>query len=241
MNEFNKKIRINYSVITSIGGYSVKINSMIGFKKILNDFFNILLVSIFLGIFIYIMNSKDITLVTYDNIQISILFILLLWFILSISIFRKYYNKIYYIAIIFAIFFTFCRIFIFSYSTVNGTSMYPTLSSGDNILFNRTKNIDRFDIIIIEPPSKDSIYIKRVIAFEGESVKFINGVLYINDIRTNENFSHIYQDLNMDTLRIPKGHIFVLGDNRPNSLDSRMLGPFPKNNLIGKYLLKIPF
>jgi signal peptidase I len=124
-------------------------------------------------------------------------------------------------------------------------SMEYTLKSGDMILvdmdYYKSKDIKRNDIIIFSSPEYPHEYmIKRAIAFEGEKISIVNGKVYINQKELKEdNPNIIYQNNNRDDIPgtiIPDNHIFVLGDNRPNSLDSRNFGSIPGENVKGKPL-----
>ncbi len=101
----------------------------------------------------------------------------------------------------------------------------------------------RGDIIVFKfplEPEKD--FIKRVIGLPGESLQIIQQRVYINDKLLKEPYAYHSQPPSMDTgardniapLRIPEGHIFVMGDNRENSSDSRVWGFLDLNNLRGK-------
>jgi len=101
----------------------------------------------------------------------------------------------------------------------------------------------RQDIIVFrypKDPSKD--YIKRVIGLPGETIQVIQQRVYINDQLLKEPYAHHSQlpslspptRDNMPPLRIPEGHVFVMGDNRENSSDSRMWGVLNLKHLRGK-------
>lgn len=140
------------------------------------------------------------------------------------------------------------RVFIITPIEVNGHSMETTLYDKDimilNIIGYRTNKIKRFDIVVIK--YQDEHIIKRIIGLPGETVKYINNKLYINDKYTDdiidtdtENFS-TYEITN-DGI-IPKDNYFVLGDNRDNSADSRIIGLINKKDIVGKTNLIIyPF
>jgi signal peptidase I len=101
----------------------------------------------------------------------------------------------------------------------------------------------RGDIVVFkypEDPSKD--FIKRVVGLPGETIQVIRQKVYINDKYLKEPYAHHSQPPspnsgnrdNMGPLRIPEGHIFVMGDNRENSHDSRMWGTLDLSKLRGK-------
>ncbi len=102
---------------------------------------------------------------------------------------------------------------------------------------------ERGNIVVFkfpEDPSKD--FIKRVIGLPGETLQVIQQRVYINDKLLKEPYAHHSQPSspnsgnrdNMAPLRIPEGYIFVMGDNRENSHDSRMWGVLDLKNLRGK-------
>ena len=133
-----------------------------------------------------------------------------------------------------------CRTFVFSLIKVNGSSMINTLHNKDIMILNKIyykyNDIKRFDIVVIDD-EKDYI-IKRVIGLPGETVEYIDNELYINGKKIKEKFSHKdTDDYSLDKLdvdKIPKDYYFVLGDNRKNSMDSRIIGLIPKKKILGR-------
>jgi signal peptidase I len=127
-------------------------------------------------------------------------------------------------------------------------NMAPTLLAGDLIatdtrqyLFGKTP--ERGEIVTFKYPYDPSItYIKRVIGLPGENISISNGALYINGERTPESYLDSTNTLlpfsqNMDRQEVPAGHVFVLGDNRDNSNDSRIWGMLPIKNITGRATL----
>ncbi|HEY8464894.1 MAG TPA: signal peptidase I [Bacillota bacterium] len=126
---------------------------------------------------------------------------------------------------------------------VPSPSMVPTIEVQDRFLSNKTaywfKKPQRYDIIIFSPPaelgSKED-FVKRVIGLPGETIRVHNGVVYINDRPLSE--PYITPDrapvAEFDPFVIPEGNLFVMGDNRNNSQDSRYWGPLPIENIKGK-------
>lgn len=130
-------------------------------------------------------------------------------------------------AIIIAIVLTFFIItFVAQSFVVEGRSMLPTLKDGERLFINkfiyRFKGPERGDIIVFEPqgaPGKR--YIKRVIGLPGETVYIKDYKVYINGEPLEEDYILEPAYSNYGPFEVPAGHVFVLGDNRNNSTDSR--------------------
>ena len=136
--------------------------------------------------------------------------------------------------------------FVFSPIKVNGSSMEKTLYDGDimilNIIGYRFNDIKRYDIVVVKVENRTSheFIIKRVIGLPGEEIEYKNNVLYVNGKEMKNN----YATGNTEDFKIvvPEGKYFVLGDNRENSIDSRVFGPFEEDNILGKtHLILFPF
>jgi signal peptidase I len=144
---------------------------------------------------------------------------------------------------------------------VEGASMDPTLHSGQYLLINkvlyaRTDGtlLDRFfdtdlsaevnflfggpkrgDIIVFRSPGQsDKDFIKRVIALPGETVRIVDGQVFVNGRPLEEPYVRHRATYDLDQKQVPPGSYFVLGDNRPNSSDSHLGWFVPANNIIGK-------
>ena len=139
-------------------------------------------------------------------------------------------------AIIFVILFLIFR-FIIGVSWVDGDSMYPTLHSGQAVVYNRlADDYGRGDIISVKMPG-GQYYIKRIAAVAGDTVDLIDGTLYVNG--TAEILS---RPVNTDPqsalveypLTLEEGQIFVLGDNRTVSVDSRTFGAIALSQTRGR-------
>ena len=118
---------------------------------------------------------------------------------------------------------------------VSGSSMANTLKNGEILLLNkfeyRFSDIKRFDIVVVKAHGERII--KRVIGLPGETLKYENGILYINDKMIEENYlDEVTKDFTYEG-KIPDEYYFVMGDNRDDSLDSRYFGCFPKKDILG--------
>lgn len=138
----------------------------------------------------------------------------------------------------------FIKLLFFDVLTIDGVSMEPTLHNGErvfvNILSCKIKKPGRFDLVIFTPSiERDSLYIKRAIGFPGDTVKITGGKVYVNNTRLNESYlsPNTYTEAETEPfiIHVPEGSIFVLGDNRECSEDSRdsTLGPIPLKSIRG--------
>ena len=138
------------------------------------------------------------------------------------------------------------RTFIVTPVIVSGDSMKPNLHNGDLLLerkigYNST-NIKRFDIVVIKDGKEEII--KRIIGLHGEHISYKNNKLYVNDKVLEENFDfRKTNDFNLEEIcscnSISKGKYLVLGDNRPISKDSRMIGLIDEKDILGKAVYRI--
>lgn len=127
------------------------------------------------------------------------------------------------------------RIYVVTPIEVNGASMENTLNDKDIMLLNiigyKINNLDRFDIVVIK--YNDEYLIKRVIGLPNENIKYKNNKLYINNRFIKDVVIDKTDDFEVDGI-IPKDKYFVLGDNRNNSVDSRIIGLIDKKDIVGK-------
>jgi len=168
----------------------------------------------------------------------------------------KFYNKWYvYMPIVLLILFT-LGIFMAHRGKIVGfdnhknvsMNMAPILNAGDLIATDTRGYIlgytpERGEIITFQYPKDPSvIYVKRVIGLPGEKIAIHSGVPYINGKAIIESYVPIeskvkHYSQTMEEVVIPKNHIFVLGDNRDNSNDSRFWGTLPTESVTGKVTL----
>src|SRR5574344_1504115 len=140
------------------------------------------------------------------------------------------------------------RTFIVTPAIVDGSSMEPTLNDNNIIMLNklnyRINSIKRFDIVVVK--FNDEKIVKRVIGLPGEYVEYKDNTLYVNGFIIEENFKHDttieFKLTDIGYLKIPGDKYWVLGDNRGNSLDSRVIGLIDKDEILGSSSVRIfPF
>ena len=136
-------------------------------------------------------------------------------------------------------------LFIVQPNQVKGASMEPTFLSGDYILTSKItyklRPMERGDVIVFKSPKNPDVdYIKRIIALPGDKITITNSQVYVNDILIKE--PYIGSSTNLwdggymkegESVIVPKDTIFVMGDNRQRSSDSREFGPVPVSSVVG--------
>jgi len=136
------------------------------------------------------------------------------------------------------------RIFIFEPFIVPTPSMEPKLEIGDKVIINKLAYkfgpIKRGDIVAFHSPIEEKDLVKRVIAVEGDEITLTSeGEIFINGEKITEDY--LPEDQNIfyinQTVVIDKGEIFVMGDNRNNSFDSRFFGTIPESDVFGKFVI----
>jgi signal peptidase I len=127
--------------------------------------------------------------------------------------------------------------------TIHQVSMRATLEEGDRILLNRLsyhfRHEARGDIVVFHSPiNADEDLVKRIVAVGGDRVAISGGKLYVNGVAQDEPYL-LEQDFSgeMPETEIPAGQVFVMGDNRNNSGDSRLFGPISTDTIIGSAFL----
>ncbi len=119
-------------------------------------------------------------------------------------------------------------------------SMEPTLVEGDRVLVNRLtyhfRSPERGDVIVFHPPVSEGSdpFIKRVVAVGGDTVSVHDGALWVDGVAQDEPYLKELPILDeYPETKIAPGHIFVMGDNRNNSGDSREFGQVSEEEIIG--------
>jgi len=141
------------------------------------------------------------------------------------------------------------RQFLFEPVSVHGQSMMPTFEEDDKVILSKISSIDNFDMIVFVAPDQKN-YIKRVIGVPGDRVEMKDDQLYLNGEPVDEPYleenrkwaeTNGYPQLTTDfgEFTVPGECYFVLGDNRLNSVDSRMIGFVLEETVIGEVKFRI--
>jgi len=128
---------------------------------------------------------------------------------------------------------------------VHGNSMEPTLPAGAMLVIDKitlhARDPHRGDVIVTDDPRTGELIVKRVVATEGDSVGIENGLLIVNGQTVEETYvdNHDMEGFYFGPDTVPSGHVFLLGDNRADSVDSRAFGPVAVDSIDGRVLTKI--
>lgn len=141
------------------------------------------------------------------------------------------------------------RYFVAQPFVVEGESMHPTFESGDYLIVDelsyRLGDPKRGDVVVFRYPGDPSIfYIKRIIGLPGETVHINRGITSISKVDGSTlilNESYVVAEdatYSLDTA-LGSDQFFVMGDNRPRSSDSRVWGPLPRKDMIGRAYIRL--
>jgi signal peptidase I len=141
------------------------------------------------------------------------------------------------------------RQFVFTPMIVKGNSMDPTLHNKERVIALKLEKVKRYDIVTFSAPdAPGKNYIKRVIGLPGDDVKYTDDVLYINGKIYQEPYLEsekaktldeepLTGDFTLEKLfgssKVPEGKVFVMGDNRRVSKDSRIIGYIDESKILG--------
>ena len=149
------------------------------------------------------------------------------------------------ILVAFALVFGFVRPFVLEAFRIPSESMVPTLEVGDRVFVNkfiyRFTEPERGDIVVFESVNGgEEDLIKRVVGVPGDEVEVRSGTLLVNGEPQNEPYLNreIPDDSFFGPSRLSEGEVFVMGDNRANSADSRVFGPLPVENIEGEAFMR---
>ncbi|MDB6109582.1 MAG: signal peptidase [Pedosphaera sp.] len=144
-------------------------------------------------------------------------------------------------------YFTISRFFLETVEVV-GVSMVPTLQEHAHYVLNRwafhKKEPQHSDVVVIKDPADHGFSVKRVIATAGDAVLLKDGKVFVNGKELAEPYlnpnthTYTYSQAKEQLITCGKDHYFVLGDNRPQSIDSRSYGPVPRENVLGLVLVR---
>ena len=130
--------------------------------------------------------------------------------------------------------------FIIKPYTIPSPSMEPTLETGDRVLVNRLsyhfRSPEVGDVVVFRPPGSESAepFIKRVVAVAGDTVSVHEGSLYVNGVTQVEPYVKEHPiDGELGEVTVNPGCVWVMGDNRNDSSDSRVFGEVPRESIVG--------
>jgi signal peptidase I len=150
------------------------------------------------------------------------------------------------ILVAFVLVFGVVRPFVLEAFRIPSESMVPTLEVGDRVLANkfiyRLTEPERGDVVVFESVGEgdDQKLIKRVVGVVGDEIEVRNGTLLVNGEEQEE--PYLNENLpftgSYEPTEVPEEHVFVMGDNRGNSADSRVFGPLPVENIEGEAFMR---
>jgi signal peptidase I len=137
----------------------------------------------------------------------------------------------------------FVNVFVAQAMIVEGPSMQPTLTSYQRVIVEKVTyrffhGPRRGDVVVIDMPEEEKPLIKRVLALPGETVALREGQVFINGHRLREPWATRWGGPDLPETEVPPGHVFVLGDNRAQSRDSRSFGAVSLDQILGHAWLR---
>ena len=137
------------------------------------------------------------------------------------------------------------RLFVVGWYPVQSDSMAPTVGAGDHVVVDRLGwrlgGPERGDLVTLVSPEDGTALLKRVVAVGGDEVRIDDALLVVNGVVADEPYvDHDRIDATyFGPVQVPDGHVFVLGDNRFGSIDSRVFGPVALRDVTGRVVLTL--
>lgn len=117
---------------------------------------------------------------------------------------------------------------------IRGDSMNPSFYHNDLFLYEKTvSDLDYDDVLLVEK-SRSKVIIKRIVALPGDHLVITDGIIYVNGHKSNAEYEYIENSDDEFDVEIAEGHVYLLGDNRQDSLDSRSVGQFSIDHIHGR-------
>ncbi len=144
----------------------------------------------------------------------------------------------------------FLTTFLVRHTVVDGASMQNTLQNGQHLLISDLfYTPKRGDIVVFQSPDTGitTPVVKRIVGMPGDKVRLENGTVYLNGKALSEPYvfrdaKNMQERLDMDEITVSAGHVFVMGDHRNKSLDSRYFGEVDIRSILGRAYLRVyPF
>jgi signal peptidase I len=117
--------------------------------------------------------------------------------------------------------------------TLDGNAMQPAFPKGTRLLLEKRDTYRTGDIVSFHDPADNMQRVRRIIATAGQTVYLNNGKVIVNGLELTESYPVVPAEKDTTPLTVPGGMVYVLGDNRNNSRDSRDFGPVPLANITG--------
>lgn len=126
-----------------------------------------------------------------------------------------------------------------SFAMVKGHSMYPTCVEGDLLIVSRLSPLTKGDIVTTLHQNSNDGVVKRLIGVEGDAVKITDGQVFVNDVLLQEPYIQEPWSGSSKEVIVGKNEVYLLGDNRNHSSDSRIFGCLSKNEVVGVVIINL--
>lgn len=134
------------------------------------------------------------------------------------------------------------RLWVVEPLAVSSSSMEPTVPEGSVVLLYRYGEVKQGSVVTFKNPAEPGTMLKRVVAVGGQSVTIKDALLFVDGVEVPEPFvDHARIDgTYFGTVTVPQDHVFVMGDNRDTSIDSREFGPLPLDTIEATVIWPLP-